>query len=37
VYLKYYCYNLTQRGEIMTNIELKIDAEPKGNYEKAKK
>ena len=24
-------------GEIMTDIELKIDAEPKDNYEKAKK
>ena len=37
VYLKYYCYNLIQRGEIMTDIELKIDAEPKDYYEKAKK
>ena len=37
VCLKYYCYNLIQRGEIMTDIELKIDAEPKDNYEKAKK
>ena len=32
-----YCYNFVQRGEIMTDIELKIDAEPKDYYEKAKK
>ena len=33
----HYCYNLVQRGEIMTDIELKLEAEPKDNYEKAKK